>query len=669
MSDIDFNDFPSDSEDYNDFDINVVKYYTKMISHHKSNLACVKFERKKRHAAHQAERDEIIARQKHEDNVRRVRESLERRVLRDEKRKEQLAERTETNAVKKQFSKHNELEQKRVDTLVNARSISYRKQKQSWVLQKLQQKAGKTTLAKTVKKERIKYEKPDKHLIRNDPYNQFMYSDYDGIRLYNGLTKFSNEWTDHVIDYYEKWIRSLHRERHPEIEDDSVIEQEWLAESLKTNNYDTTDPEVIFWANYNEFFSPHQCSTLTANCGIGPVEVDFTSLRNADKLPTPTFPIIKIGSNSGEIMNPEWQKTMMIVKSKRSKKNKTSIAPPVSKQLPKHRYFCRQTTFFVVCTPQSEILYGAKKFVFEQVNSLVNVDSWKMCFGSRDKFVSFLVQNVSQFLDLETREIMFHENIHHVKYMRKEHVKKFMSGETKIPAQPKLYQLKVFRNGQIQIPGVKHPNYMDILQPLKHVLKYIQKVWAKPLDPTPKLKFCISEMRNYSCKLIDPGMAINIKKMRDCLVHFKNVVPIKNAANIERSERLAMRFPWFQNIHNNIQKINPVRIADIGDPDHSPLKCKLFTPNPMNPNCRGTIKINRSGKINIDNCVHKKQAYLITLLLCVLVYLYGDKFMYKTLTKKQKKQNKHKMNKNDLKTLRSKLSMFSNVPQGLPSFM
>ena len=163
----------------------------------------------------------------------------------------------------------------------------------------------------------------------------------------------------------------------------------------------------------------------------------------------------------------------------------------------------------------------------------------------------------------------------------------------------KVYKIKLFRNGGFQVPGIQNPNMTDIILPLTILREYLRKEF---LDDTIEIQYIISVMRNYICKISNPNILIRLNEIERII---KNLKENENYNEIyDYIDTIAEKY----NISNcecikeYIGKKNVIGLAELQNncERYFGLILKFHRPVPWKLNKRTTIKILRSGKINID---------------------------------------------------------------------
>ena len=141
----------------------------------------------------------------------------------------------------------------------------------------------------------------------------------------------------------------------------------------------------------------------------------------------------------------------------------------------------------------------------------------------------------------------------------------------------KYYKCKVFKNGTGGIPGGLLPSLEDIID----VTNVVRDKLSDVLNTEVKVADLYTILRNYKFSMIDTSKRINLQKLYDILfTMYKDKDPF---------------------IHDMYQLI-------LNNERYQGLKLKFPTPTLKNPDKKTTIKIYRSGKINIDGAVSDESA-------------------------------------------------------------
>jgi hypothetical protein len=184
----------------------------------------------------------------------------------------------------------------------------------------------------------------------------------------------------------------------------------------------------------------------------------------------------------------------------------------------------------------------------------------------------------------------------------------------------KISKIKVFRNGNFQVPGVKNPELHDLIEPIETLKKYLNYIRetrvASPADDVKAddvkavpdngapidITYILSVMRNYTCRLQDCNSRIILSRLEDALYYEKGLQEgpkpaqlneLLNAANIKRDCVWAV-FKYYNGGFYSISEIN-------NNCERYPgLLIKFVRPIPGKENKKITVKVLSSGKINFD---------------------------------------------------------------------
>jgi hypothetical protein len=162
----------------------------------------------------------------------------------------------------------------------------------------------------------------------------------------------------------------------------------------------------------------------------------------------------------------------------------------------------------------------------------------------------------------------------------------------------KIYKIKIFRNGNFQIPGVKTPDMTDLLEPLTCLKKYFNHI----IDEDVNISYILSVMRNYTCRVKNIDLTILLDNLEEVF-------------NLEKNSELDTNYNIYYNlcrkyVNNKFAK-NIIYYLDTSSIDticeinnncerYPGLLIKFNKPTPNKENKKLTIKILSSGKINFD---------------------------------------------------------------------
>lgn len=165
------------------------------------------------------------------------------------------------------------------------------------------------------------------------------------------------------------------------------------------------------------------------------------------------------------------------------------------------------------------------------------------------------------------------------------------------------YKIKFFRNGKIQIPGVKELLMNDIIQPFTDLYDYLCNHYSKKLE----VVMICDCMRNYK---------FNIKNTKYRI----DVIELKNIIEKDKSNRINTKFldyillnlddSYVKDIKSQIHNFNPMDIAEtLYNSDSSTnLTIKFYRPNIYKNDKKTTLKITKRGKVNIEGANSDSEA-------------------------------------------------------------
>ena len=190
----------------------------------------------------------------------------------------------------------------------------------------------------------------------------------------------------------------------------------------------------------------------------------------------------------------------------------------------------------------------------------------------------------------------------------------------------KIIKIKIFRNGNFQVPGVKYPNMSDIIPLLKNLVEYLNGIHTTPVNIT----YLFSIMRNYICKLQNPDVTIILTKLADVFQYEKTMEHIKSFAkydNIIKTYDIPkdVVHDIFKYCNKSLYQISEILINTERYPG---LLIKFNKPIPGDDNKKLTIKILSSGKINFDGATSELEIIEIYHWLQYMFNKYWDEIIY-----------------------------------------
>jgi hypothetical protein len=166
------------------------------------------------------------------------------------------------------------------------------------------------------------------------------------------------------------------------------------------------------------------------------------------------------------------------------------------------------------------------------------------------------------------------------------------------PDNGKIYKIKLFRNGRFQVPGVNKPDMSDLIKPMITLRDYLR---IEFVDETIEIQYFISVMRNYICRISNLNILIRLGELETLFKNQKEIDEINPV--YESLDENPLNLQCVKDIQKYIgKKNNSIGIAEIQNncERYFGLILKFYRPVSWKITKRTTIKILRSGKINID---------------------------------------------------------------------
>ena len=177
------------------------------------------------------------------------------------------------------------------------------------------------------------------------------------------------------------------------------------------------------------------------------------------------------------------------------------------------------------------------------------------------------------------------------------------------PDTNKIYKIKLFRNGGFQVPGVNKPEMTDLIIPITILRDYLREEFV---DDTIKIQYFISVMRNYICRLSNTNMLIRLNELETLFKMLKDSENNNPVYDLIDDIAQNLNLTNINEIKEYIgQKNNIIGMAEIQNncERYFGLILKFYRPVSWKMNKRTTIKILRSGKINIDGGNSIEESY------------------------------------------------------------
>lgn len=167
----------------------------------------------------------------------------------------------------------------------------------------------------------------------------------------------------------------------------------------------------------------------------------------------------------------------------------------------------------------------------------------------------------------------------------------------------KISKIKLFRNGNLQVPGISQPNMTDLLDSVVLLKNYLNYIKEPAESQNVEIPYVIAVMRNYTCRLANLNITIILNKLEDILYFEKNLqlnkVPCEKYTEYLRSINASTEsryeiYKYFNVAFDSISEIS------LNNERYPGLLLKFNRPIPGKDNKKLTVKILSSGKVNFD---------------------------------------------------------------------
>ena len=194
----------------------------------------------------------------------------------------------------------------------------------------------------------------------------------------------------------------------------------------------------------------------------------------------------------------------------------------------------------------------------------------------------------------------------------------------------KISKIKLFRNGNCQIPGVARPDMTDLLDSIILLKDYLNSLRPET-EQRIEIPYIIAVMRNYTCRLINPNVTIILNKLEDALYYEKgmqlNKTPNHQYLNFLNSLGVPAKvryevFKYFNIAFDSISEIS------LNSERYPGLLIKFNRSIPGKDNKKLTVKILSSAKINLDGASSELEAMEIYYLLQYIFIKYYSEITY-----------------------------------------
>jgi hypothetical protein len=169
----------------------------------------------------------------------------------------------------------------------------------------------------------------------------------------------------------------------------------------------------------------------------------------------------------------------------------------------------------------------------------------------------------------------------------------------------KISKIKVFRNGGFQIPGVRNPTMIDLIDPIYLVKDYLNTAFKRT---DIEIDYMISVMRNYTCRLINPNLTIILSKLEEVLQLEKNLpLYYEKGHTFENYIKFIKKMKLSTKAIHRIFKYSNIGFYQISEiiyniERYSGVLIKFLRPLPNKEQKKITVKVLSSTKINFDGC-------------------------------------------------------------------
>lgn len=196
----------------------------------------------------------------------------------------------------------------------------------------------------------------------------------------------------------------------------------------------------------------------------------------------------------------------------------------------------------------------------------------------------------------------------------------------------KISKIKLFRNGNLQVPGISKPDMTDLLDSVILLKDYLN--FLKIEEEEVKIPYIIAVMRNYTCRIADLNITIILNKLEDILYFEKNM-PVNKVSfdkyttilkSIDASEKITHEiFKFFNVSFDTISEIS------LNGERYPGLLVKFNRPIPGKENKKLTVKILSSGKLNFDGSSSEVEVYEIYYYLQYIFIKYWTEITFDSL--------------------------------------
>lgn len=185
------------------------------------------------------------------------------------------------------------------------------------------------------------------------------------------------------------------------------------------------------------------------------------------------------------------------------------------------------------------------------------------------------------------------------------------------------YKIKLFRNGRFQVPGVRDPKMLDLVQPTIILRDYLKYNFAEDVQ----VKDFVAVMRNYKAKLVNPYYHVDLEKLEEIILFEKNPSRYQVFIDFMLSNFSDAR----KNNHKKLlRNYNPLNIAEMV---YNTDRCfcliiKFYRPSLFDKTKKTTVKLLKKGKINFDGGNSQQEVEELYYWLNYIYLKYKDQILF-----------------------------------------
>ena len=300
-------------------------------------------------------------------------------------------------------------------------------------------------------------------------------------------------------------------------------------------------------------FNKLQPSTLTARGEMTDIIFNEKELISTLTPLDESSSILKIGCNYGELINPKFMPKVIPKKTGRGRKPKEK-SQTRRKLQGNGKYFSSQITFIIENLNEEKRVLESKEDIKKSDRKELESNQEQKEPDSKEESKTLIDCNLN-----------------------------------------KPFKIKLFRNGVIQVPGIRTSSMLDLVIPVDTLRKYLEVNFKHPI----KVRKFMAVMRNYKTSLLNKNYHVNLVKLEELILKEKND---------QRNKKFIQYMTDFMDdTHKNkinelTENYNPMNIAEI---TYNTDRCfcliiKFYRPSLGDQTKKTTVKLLKKGKINFD---------------------------------------------------------------------